>query len=69
MTEEKQTQKLIARKNRLLAGVRASKRFTEKQITDYIDEAEHQDGYEYWLQFKTWQSLARDIKIYYENAG
>jgi hypothetical protein len=69
MFEEKMNRKLVERKNRLLAGVRTSGKFTEEQIKSYVDEAEHQDGYEYWKQFKTWQSLEKDMILYFENQG
>ncbi len=41
------------------------RKFTKEQIDDYINEAEHQEGYEYWIQFSSISQLYRDVEMYY----
>ena len=35
---------------------------------EYIDEAEHQDGAEYWAQFENISSVLADVKAYHESS-
>jgi hypothetical protein len=35
-------------------------------VEEYIREAEHQDGEEYWDNFETLEELAEDFKLYKE---
>jgi hypothetical protein len=35
--------------------------------TEYVDEAEHQDGSDYWLNFSTEQELIDDVNTYFES--
>lgn len=34
---------------------------------DYVEECEHQDGEEYWDQFKTLDDLFEDVDLYFIN--
>lgn len=36
-------------------------------VTEYIREAEHQEGEEYWLQFTTLADLGDDFQLYWES--
>jgi hypothetical protein len=36
-------------------------------VEEYIAEAEHQEGYTYWMQFPDLQELATDFDLYREN--
>lgn len=41
--------------------------YSQEQATEYADEAEHQDGDEYWEQFETLADVMDDVKLYWEN--
>ena len=57
----------ITRKAALLTGLRTRYGIASEYITSYIDEAEHQDGYTYWLQFQTVEELRTDMHLYYKD--
>ena len=42
----------------------ASKGFSPDKALEYIDEAEHQDGYEYWFKFDRVSDLEDDVLLY-----
>ena len=55
---------LVLHRDRLF-GAPIFKKYTHEQIEDYINECEHQDGLEYWEQFKSVSELYRDVELYY----
>jgi hypothetical protein len=67
--EEKRTEEAKAWRDTMLANIRKYKGYSEEQLREYVDEAEGQDGIEYWLQFKTWEELNADIRLYWTAAS
>lgn len=43
-------------------------KFSEKQLAEYAEEAENQEGAQYWQQFKNAEELAKDISLYIANS-
>jgi hypothetical protein len=37
---------------------------SEDVAAEYADESEHQDGYEYWNQFESYQDMYEDFDLY-----
>jgi hypothetical protein len=36
------------------------------RVAEYINEAQHQDGYAYWMQFDTVEEVVADARLYFE---
>lgn len=53
------------RKVRLLTDLRTTYGIHADMCQEYINEAEHQDGITYWLQFQTAEELRTDMHHYY----
>lgn len=51
----------IKHRDMLLTGV-------DRPHLDYVNEVEHQDGYDYWWKFTTPEELRRDL-LYWNNEG
>lgn len=43
--------------------------FGVEAANEYINEAEHQDGLEYWPKFKSLHELRTDFRLYQEGFG
>jgi hypothetical protein len=44
-------------------------KYPKKTVQEYIDEAEHGDGYGYWLMGGDAQSFVDDLDLYVANMG
>jgi len=55
------------RKAALLTDLRTTYGIHADMILEYINEAEHQDGITYWLQFQTAEELRTDMHLYYKD--
>jgi hypothetical protein len=61
---------IINLKPMFLELARASGKYSEDTIAEYVNEAEHQDGEEYWIIGKYFFSVEQalyDLKIYVES--
>lgn len=54
-------------RNRSIAYLKA--RFSGQMaiVDEYVEEAEHQEGVEYWLDFESAEELEADFQLYLEN--
>lgn len=44
-------------------------RFNKEVVKEYIGEAEHQEGTEYWNEFPTIESVMHDFQLYVKNTN
>jgi hypothetical protein len=51
----------------LVQALRANNPGYEDLVNEYVDEAEHQDGFGYWNQFKDANDVQEDFDIYRES--
>ena len=54
---------ILARRNVFLASATGE---NLTQVIKYVREAEHQDGYGYWLKFSTDGAVMADFRLYLE---
>jgi len=51
----------------LLPAIRKAGTFTTEQIDEYVKEAEHQEGYAYWLGWSGVEELKNDVQAYFDS--
>lgn len=65
----KTDEELIAWRDKLLSASFIQKYHSATEIKEYVDEAEHQDGYGYWNQFAYPWELYEDMVRYFGSRG
>lgn len=68
-TEE--TEALLAKRRWAIGALHVLARaygFTHALAWEYVNEAEHQEGLEYWLQFSNREELREELELYQENS-
>lgn len=56
-------------RNRCIGYLKANFTGQMAKVDEYVEEAENQEGYEYWLQFEDGLDLAADFKLFLEYGG
>jgi hypothetical protein len=56
-------------RNKMIAELRRCRSNQSELVEEYIEESEHQEGFEYWYEFESIGEMLTDFDLYAEGAS